>query len=124
VAAVMKHATPVEPHEGLEHRPDRLVLDPVSRFVADGPATVDGETVDLLPWRIANQHRLVLKPCHGFAGRGVTIGRETTSAGWAEAVDDALAADEAWLAQMLVARAAVEARHPLGPWTGVFRVRR
>jgi hypothetical protein len=75
---------------------------PWSRFLADGPATVDGEKVDLLSWCIANQHRLVLKPCHGFAGRGVTIGRETTSTDWAQAVDGALAADEAWLAQMLV----------------------
>jgi hypothetical protein len=78
-------------------------LVPWSRFVADGPVTVGGQKADLLPWCVANQDRLVLKPCHGYAGRGVTIGCEVTPARWAEVISGALAADEAWLVQHLVA---------------------
>jgi hypothetical protein len=78
-------------------------LVPWSRFVADGAATVAGTRVDLLPWCATNQRSLVLKPCHGYAGRGVTIGREVTSAQWARALSDAIASDEAWMVQALVA---------------------
>lgn len=78
-------------------------LVPWARFVADGPATVGGQKVDLLPWCVANQGRLVLKPCHGYAGRGVTIGCEVTPPRWAAAIGDALASAEAWLVQLLVA---------------------
>jgi hypothetical protein len=86
---------------GLER--DLVPLVPWSRFVADGPATVGGTKVDLLRWCGANQHLLVLKPCHGYGGRGVTIGGEMTSAQWAAAIEAAAAPDESWLVQALVA---------------------
>jgi hypothetical protein len=78
-------------------------LVPWSRFLVDGPVTVDGQKVDLLSWSVANQGQLVLKPCHGYAGRGVTIGCEASPPRWASAIGDALATGEPWLVQLLVA---------------------
>lgn len=76
---------------------------PWSRFVADGPVIVNGTKTDLLPWAASNQDRLVLKPCHGYQGRGVTIGCELASQQWAQALADAVGSDEAWLVQALAA---------------------
>lgn len=81
---------------------DLVALVPWSRFVADGPATVGGTKVELLRWCVANQHLLVLKPCHGYGGRGVTIGCEMTPAQWVAAIDAAVASDESWMVQSLV----------------------
>lgn len=50
-----------------------------------------GERIDLLPWSVRNQERLVLKPNDEYGGKGVLIGWETDAATWEAAVVGALA---------------------------------
>jgi hypothetical protein len=74
---------------------------PWTRVLEVASTTVDGGNVDLLPWCLAHQANLVLKPGAGFQGRGVTLGCEVTAADWSATVDRAVAADEPWLVQRL-----------------------
>ncbi len=49
-----------------------------------------GERIDLLPWAVRNQERLVLKPNDEYGGKGVLIGWETDAGAWEAAVVGAL----------------------------------
>jgi glutathionylspermidine synthase len=49
-----------------------------------------GERVDLLPWAVRNQERLVLKPNDEYGGKGVLIGWECTHSDWERALEAAL----------------------------------
>lgn len=49
-----------------------------------------GERIDLLPWAMRNQERLVLKPNDEYGGTGVLIGWETDSSTWERALVAAL----------------------------------
>ncbi|AQZ63590.1 unnamed protein product [[Actinomadura] parvosata subsp. kistnae] len=74
---------------------------PWTRVIEDVPADVDGRRVDLLKWCADHRESLVLKPGAGYGGRGVTIGCETDSARWLAALDEAVAAGEAWMVQRI-----------------------
>jgi hypothetical protein len=74
---------------------------PWTRVLEETYTSVDGRSVDLPAWCMANREALVLKPGAGYQGRGVTIGCETDPAQWADAVGEALSASEAWLVQRL-----------------------
>lgn len=74
---------------------------PWSRVLEETYASVDGDLVDLPAWCLMHREALVLKPGAGYQGRGVTIGCETGTAQWAEAIGEALSATEAWLVQRL-----------------------
>jgi hypothetical protein len=81
---------------------DRLAdFVPWTRLLEPGATTADGHAVDLLPWCLANQDDLVIKPGAGFQGRGVTLGCEVSTADWSAAIDRAVDADEPWLVQRL-----------------------
>jgi hypothetical protein len=47
-------------------------------------------TIDLVPWSLRNQERLVLKPNDEYGGKGVLIGWETEPSVWERAVEAAL----------------------------------
>lgn len=49
-----------------------------------------GKKIDLLPWAMDNQERLVLKPNDEYGGKGVLIGWETDSPAWERALEAAL----------------------------------
>jgi hypothetical protein len=49
-----------------------------------------GERIDLLPWAVRNQERLVLKPNDEYGGKGVLIGWETDSSTWERSLEAAL----------------------------------
>jgi hypothetical protein len=49
-----------------------------------------GKKIDLLPWSVDNQERLVLKPNDEYGGKGVLIGWETDSSTWEKAVVNGL----------------------------------
>jgi hypothetical protein len=49
-----------------------------------------GKKIDLLPWAVDNQERLVLKPNDEYGGKGVLIGWETGSSEWERALEQAL----------------------------------
>jgi len=49
-----------------------------------------GERIDLLPWAVRNQERLVLKPNDEYGGKGVLIGWETDASTWERALESAL----------------------------------
>jgi hypothetical protein len=61
-----------------------------------------GERVDLVPWTVRNQARLVLKPTLGNKGRDVVIGRDLEPGPWASRVNSALTGQEPWVVQELV----------------------
>lgn len=63
---------------------------PWTRRVEERTTLFDGQEVDLLPFVLANQERLVLKPNDEYGGKGVTLGWDATPAQWQQAVDDAL----------------------------------
>ncbi|QNP75106.1 hypothetical protein IAG44_40670 [Streptomyces roseirectus] len=81
---------------------------PWTRIFEDGPATFRGERVDLVPWTLAHQQDLVLKPGAGYQGRGVTLGCETAPEQWQALIGEALGADEAWMVQSLARSAATD----------------
>ncbi|MGL4651407.1 MAG: hypothetical protein ACRC1H_18525, partial [Caldilineaceae bacterium] len=64
---------------------------PWTRSVAER-YTLDsrGERIDLLPWAVRNQERLVLKPNDEYGGKGVLIGWETEGSAWERALEGAL----------------------------------
>ena len=59
---------------------------PWTRKLEERRTTKDGQSVELL--RFVRDHRasLVLKPAHGYGGRDVLVGDETTPADWDEAI--------------------------------------
>jgi hypothetical protein len=74
---------------------------PWTRLLEDAATDVDGEKIELLPWVLAHQECLILKPGAGFHGRGVTLGCEVDRREWAATLDGALEASEPWLVQRL-----------------------
>jgi len=61
----------------------------------------DGKMVDLLPWVLAERSRLVLKPAHGYGGRSVFVGDETSPDAWEQAVAGGVG--QAWIVQERIA---------------------
>ena len=59
---------------------------PWTRRVLPGPTMYDGREIDLLPFIVENQDRLVLKPNDDYGGNGIAIGWETPPDDWARAV--------------------------------------
>jgi hypothetical protein len=74
---------------------------PWTRKVEERRTRKDGRDVDLVPFALANRADLVLKPAHGYGGRGVMVGDQVTDAAWAAAVGEALGAP--WVLQERVA---------------------
>jgi uncharacterized circularly permuted ATP-grasp superfamily protein len=70
---------------------------PWTRRVAERRTRRDGCEVDLVPHVIERRAELVLKPAHGYGGREVFIGSETSAADWERAVHSACA--EPWVVQ-------------------------
>jgi hypothetical protein len=67
---------------------------PWTRVLADRRTTAAGNSVELLPYTLANQEHLVLKRGIGSNGKQVLIGRETDPAAWREGVEKAAAAGD------------------------------
>jgi uncharacterized circularly permuted ATP-grasp superfamily protein len=74
---------------------------PWTRRVAKRRTQVGGREVDLVRYIIENREALVLKPAHGYGGRSVLVGDETSPAEWDKATVAALA--EPWVVQERVA---------------------
>jgi hypothetical protein len=56
---------------------------PWTRLVRVGETTtLDGQTIDLLPWIRANREQLVLKPNDEYGGKGIYIGWESSESQW------------------------------------------
>jgi hypothetical protein len=70
---------------------------PWTRRVAERKTLRAGQEVDLVPYVLAHRERLVLKPAHGYGGRSVLVGDETSEAAWSEAVAAGLR--EPWVVQ-------------------------
>lgn len=64
---------------------------PWTRRMQPGPTTYAGQEIDLLPFALAEQDRLLLKPNDEYGGKGITIGWETTPDEWRRAVEAACA---------------------------------
>jgi len=65
---------------------------PWTRRVQPGTTTYDGRELDLLPWIVDNQERLLLKPNDEYGGKGIAIGWETSVDDWRRAVASAVEA--------------------------------
>jgi hypothetical protein len=73
---------------------------PWTRRLEDTRTTRDGQTVELLEYVRANRDNFVMKPNDEYGGTGVTLGWETESAAWDEAIQKALIKPEkAWVVQ-------------------------
>jgi hypothetical protein len=70
---------------------------PWTRRVAERRTLRGGSEIDLVPHVIDHRPELVLKPAHGYGGRSVLVGDETTPEAWAAAVQDGLR--EPWVVQ-------------------------
>lgn len=64
---------------------------PWTRVVEERRTTADGGDVELVPYIVANQARLVLKPNDEYGGKGIVLGWEVSPAEWEEVVRAALA---------------------------------
>ncbi len=67
-----------------------------------------GESGDLLEFAVREREWLVLKPSRGYGGDGVLLGQTVDDAGWATALDAALADEELWVLQRLAQIPVVE----------------
>ena len=74
---------------------------PWTRRVAERRTRHGGRDIDLVPWILEHRTGLVLKPAHGYGGRSVLVGGETSPAAWSEAVEAGLR--EPWVVQERVA---------------------
>ena len=63
---------------------------PWTRLVRRGPTTFEDTQCDLLPVLRTAREQFVLKPNDEYGGSGVVLGWETSSEGWARAIDVAL----------------------------------
>ena len=59
---------------------------PWTRFVEAGRTTYGGQEIDLIPFVLTEQDRLVLKPNDDYGGKGVQIGWETDRETWERTV--------------------------------------
>jgi len=74
---------------------------PWTRKVEERKTVKDGTEVDLIPFVARNREALVLKPAHGYGGRSVYVGDETSPLDWELALREALGS--AWVVQERVA---------------------
>lgn len=70
---------------------------PWTRKLEERRTERDGRTIDLVPHVIAEREGLVLKPAHGYGGRSVYVGSETSPAAWEAAVAAGLG--QPWVVQ-------------------------
>jgi hypothetical protein len=63
---------------------------PWTRVVRERHTTYQGETIDLVPWMVAQQDSLVLKPNDEYGGKGITLGWTVDASEWERAIRDAL----------------------------------
>jgi uncharacterized circularly permuted ATP-grasp superfamily protein len=63
---------------------------PWTRRVQPGSTTYEGQEIDLLPFIIEHQERLLLKPNDEYGGKGITIGWEVDADEWQRAVQAAV----------------------------------
>lgn len=63
---------------------------PWTRKVAEGHTTLNGRTIDLLPFISDNRENLVLKPNDEYGGKGVVIGWTASDEEWQRAITEAL----------------------------------
>jgi hypothetical protein len=66
-------------------------------MVRSGPVTVDGTSIDLEEYALANREELVLKPTALHGGDGVLLGWLTDDETWAAKVREAM--DNPWVLQ-------------------------
>ena len=77
---------------------------PWTALVEERRVTRDGTAVDLVPYLRAHRDRFVIKPNDEYGGTGVTLGWETSEAGWDAAIARALAERaRGWVAQEKIA---------------------
>jgi uncharacterized circularly permuted ATP-grasp superfamily protein len=77
---------------------------PWTVVVQDGRVARNGESIDLLPFLRRHRTRFVVKPNDEYGGTGVTLGWETSEAGWDAAIDRAVTQrDGRWVAQEKIA---------------------
>ncbi|MEO7261906.1 MAG: hypothetical protein ABI047_11735 [Jatrophihabitantaceae bacterium] len=67
---------------------DRIL--PWTRMVRRGPVTVDGRTVSLEDYAVAEREELILKPVMLHGGSGVTPGWQTEPADWAKLLEESM----------------------------------
>ena len=82
-----------EAHAGLftpEQRAAIAAHIPWTRLVEERKTTIDGATIDLVPYLHENRERLVLKPNDDYGGKGIVLGWTVDQARWQEAVAVAL----------------------------------
>ena len=72
---------------------------PWTRVLGERKTCRAGTVVDLLPFVAANREHLVIKPSGGGGGANVAIGRDTSDAGWAQAIQRG--ASQSWIVQDL-----------------------
>jgi uncharacterized circularly permuted ATP-grasp superfamily protein len=77
---------------------------PWTALVEERHVTRDGASVDLVPYLRQHRDRLVIKPNDEYGGTGVTLGWETSEAGWDATIARALAErSRGWVAQERIA---------------------
>ncbi len=63
---------------------------PWTRVVAERRTEFNGQSIDLIPFVLAQRQRLVLKPNDDYGGKGIVLGWTVDEARWQEAVQVAL----------------------------------
>jgi len=77
---------------------------PWTALVEETRVARDGGSIDLVPYLRQHRDRFVIKPNDEYGGTGVTLGWETSEAGWDRALDRALAERaRGWVAQEQIA---------------------
>jgi hypothetical protein len=104
-----------ERYRGLFSEEERAMIRrhvPWTALVEERRVTVDGRTVDLIPYLRAQRDQFVIKPNDEYGGTGVTLGWETSEADWDAAIARAIAerdpstplgAGRGWVAQRRIA---------------------
>ena len=76
---------------------------PWTRLVADGPATRDGEAIDLADYVRRHRAELVLKPNDEYGGKGVTLGWELSQNDWERKLEAILTDNQmSWIVQQRI----------------------
>jgi glutathionylspermidine synthase len=63
---------------------------PWTRTVAERRTTLDGQTIDLVPYLAEHREQFVLKPNDEYGGKGIVLGWEATADEWAAGLKAAL----------------------------------
>jgi uncharacterized circularly permuted ATP-grasp superfamily protein len=63
---------------------------PWTRLLQERHTTYANQTIDLVPWTLANRERLVLKPNDEYGGKGIVLGWVIGQTEWERAVTQAL----------------------------------